>query len=60
MTENTDEMNFGFMPGCGNTNAIFVLSQLQDKSSAKKKNLCFAFVDFVRTFKTIEQFCYLG
>ena len=40
-----DEMQFGFIPGCGSTNAIFILRQLQEKYLAKKKNLYFAIVD---------------
>ena len=30
-------MKFGFMPGCGATNAIFILRQLQEKYLAKRK-----------------------
>ena len=33
----TDEMKFGFTPGCGATNAIFILRQLQEKYLAKRK-----------------------
>ena len=41
-----DDMQFGFMPGRGTTDAIFILRQLQEKHLAKKKKLYFAFVDF--------------
>ena len=37
-----DEMQFGFMPGCGTTDAIHILRQLQEKYS---KGLYIAFVD---------------
>ena len=30
----TDEMQCRFMPGCGTTNPIFILRQLQDKYGA--------------------------
>ena len=40
-----DVMQFGFMPKCGTTNAIFIWRQLQEKYLVKK-NLYFAFVDF--------------
>ena len=40
-----DVMQFGFMPKCGTTNAIFIWRQLHEKYLVKK-NLYFAFVDF--------------
>ena len=43
-------MQFGFMSGCGTTNAIFILRQLQDNYFAKKKNLYTAFVDLEKAF----------
>ena len=42
-----DEMQRGFMPGSGTTNAIFILRQLQEKYLVKKKNLYFTFADQV-------------
>ena len=39
-----DNMQFGFMPGRGTTDAIFILRQLQEKHLAKSKDLYFAFV----------------
>ena len=42
-----DDMQFGFMPGRGTTDAIFILRQLQEKHLAKNKKLYFTFVDLV-------------
>ena len=36
-------MQFGFMPGKGTTDAIFIMRQVQEKHQAKKK-LYYAFV----------------
>ena len=43
-----DDMQFGFMPGRGTTDAIFIVCQLQEKFLAKKKDLWMAFVDLKR------------
>ena len=40
-----DAMQFGFVPGRGTTDAIFIISQLQEKYIAANKPLYFAFVD---------------
>jgi len=40
-----DDMQFGFRPGRGTTDAIFVVRQIQEKFLAKKKELWMAFVD---------------
>ena len=37
-------MQFGFMPGKGTTDAIFIMRQVQEKHQAKKKKLYYAFV----------------
>ena len=39
-----NDMKFGFMPGQGTTDAIFILRHLQEKHLAKKRKLYFAFV----------------
>ena len=36
-----DKMQFGFMPGCGTTNAIFILRQTQKKNLANKKSVLY-------------------
>ena len=45
-----DAMQFGFMPGRGTTDAIFILRQLQEKYLAKQKVLYFALVDLEKAF----------
>ena len=45
-----NNMQFGFMPGRGTTNAIFILRQQQEKYLLKKKNICFVFVDLQKGF----------
>ena len=40
-----DNMQFGFMPGRGTADTIFILRQLQEKYLAKNKKLFFLFVD---------------
>lgn len=42
----TGEMQFGFMPGVGTNDAIFITRQKQVKSFAKHKN---QYIDFVDT-----------
>ena len=40
-----DDMQFGFTPGKGTTDAVFILRQLQEKYLIKKRDLWMAFVD---------------
>ena len=40
-----DDPQFGFVPGRGTTDAIFVIRQLQEKYLAANKRLYMAFVD---------------
>src|SRR5207249_6524194 len=42
---NLDDMQFGFRPGRGTTDAIFIVRQLQEKYLCKGKELWMAFVD---------------
>ena len=50
-----DDMQFGFMPGRGTTDAIFILRQMQEKYLAKKLSLFFAFVDLEKAFDRVPR-----
>ena len=41
------------MPGKGTTDVIFIMRQVQEKHQAKKKKLCYAFVDLEKAFDII-------
>ena len=45
-----NEMQFGFMPGRGTTDAIFIVRQLQEKYLGKRNTLFFVFVDLEKAF----------
>ena len=48
-----DSMQFGFMPGKGPTDAIFIMRQVQGKQQAKKKKLHYAFVDIEKAIDRV-------
>ena len=48
-------MHFGFVPGRGTTNALFLVIQLQDKFLAKGKLLYLAFVDLEKAFDRVPR-----
>ena len=48
-------MQFGFMPGKGTTDAIFIMRQVQEKHQAKKKKLYYAFVDPEKAFDRVSR-----
>ena len=50
-----DEMQFGFMPGVGTTDAIFIMRQLQEKYLTKRRNLYLAFVDLEKAFDRVPR-----
>ena len=50
-----DNMQFGFMPGKGTTDAIFIMRQVQEKHQAKKKKLYNACVDPEKTFDRVQR-----
>ena len=50
-----NEMQFGFMPGKGTTDAIFIIRQLQEKHQQKKKDLYYAFVDLEKAFDRVPR-----
>ena len=50
-----DNMQFGFMPGKGTTDAIFIMRQVQEKHQAKKNKLYYAFVDLEKVFDIVPR-----
>ena len=48
-----DDSQFGFLPGRGTTDAIFVVRQLQEKYLAANKRLYMAFVDLEKAFDRV-------
>ena len=50
---NIDKMQFGFMPGRGITDAIFIVRQIQEAYIRKNQNLFFAFVDLEKAFDRV-------
>ena len=51
-----DAMQFGFVPGRGTTDAIFIIRQLQEKYISANKPLYFAFVDLEKASVGLEEF----
>ena len=50
-----DNMQFGFMPGKGTTDAIFIMQQVQEKYQAKKKKLYYVFADLKKAFDRVPR-----
>ena len=50
-----NDFQFGFVPGRGTTDAIFVIRQLQEKYLAANKRLYMAFVDLEKTFDRVPR-----
>ena len=50
-----DDMQFGFSPGKGTTDAIFIVRQLQEKHLAAGKPLYLAFVDLEKAFDRVPR-----
>ena len=48
-----DDSQFGFVPGRGTTDAIFVVRQLQEKYLTANKRLYMAFVDLEKAFDRV-------
>ena len=46
-----DDMQFGFVKDKGTTDAIFIVSQMQEKFRAKEKKLYFGFVELKTAFE---------
>ena len=52
---NIYNMQFGFMPGKGTVDAIFIVRQLQERFLEKKKDLFYAFVDLEKAFDRVPR-----
>ena len=52
---NIGDMQFGFMPGRGTIDAIFILRQLQEKYLARNKTLYFSFIDLEKAFDRVPR-----
>ena len=50
-----DDSQFGFIPGRGTTDAIFVVRQLQEKYLAASKRLYMASIDLEKTFDRVPR-----
>src|SRR5580698_8508134 len=50
-----DDMQFGFCPGKGTIDAIFVIRQVQEKFLEKKKDLWIAFVDMEKAIDRVPR-----
>ena len=51
----TDESQFGFVPGRGTSDAIFVIRQLKEKYLTVSKQIYMAFVDIEKAFDRVPQ-----
>ena len=50
-----DKMQFGFRPGTGTTDAIFIAKQLQERYRGKHRELWLAFVDLEKAFDKVPR-----
>ena len=54
-TVKIDDMQFGFSPGKGTTDAIFIVRQVEEKLLGKQKELWMAFVDLEKAFDRVPR-----
>ena len=54
-TVQVDEEQFGFMPGKGTTDAIFVVRQLQERMLARNRKLYLGFIDLEKAFDRVPR-----
>ena len=52
---NLNEMQFGFMPGKGSMNAIFIVRRMQEEYQRKDKKLYMCFVDMEKAFDRVPR-----
>ena len=54
---NIDSIQFGFMPGRGKTDALFVMQRMQEEYMYrdKKKKLCMCFMDIEKAFDRVPR-----
>ena len=52
---NIDSTQFGFMPGSGTTDVLFVIRRMQEKYREKKKKLYMCFVDIEKAFDRVPR-----
>ena len=50
-----DDMQFGFMPGKGTTDALFILRRMQEEFRGREKKLYMCFVDLEKTFDRVPR-----
>ena len=50
-----DNVQVSFMPGKGTTDAIFIMRQVQEKHQAKKKKMCYAFMELEKAFDRVPR-----
>ena len=55
LDSSVDNSQFGFIPGRGTTDAIFVVRQMQEKYLAANKRLYMAFVDLEKAFDPVPR-----